>query len=166
MRWTEWAASLHQAGEPFCLINQGIQPVEAPAGAVGTSLIAVAHGIGDVAPLPEARRLLTGEAMRPPSPSHLKLRREGGGIAAQWTRRSHRGWDWIDEVGVPDDPFTELYRVKIAGPGGEVGFETATPGLVCDLTDLPAVEGEEILLTVATVGPRAVSHGISATLTL
>jgi hypothetical protein len=118
VRGTEWAAGAHRAGEPFCLINQSIQPVDLPAEAVGTSLAAIAHGIGDAAPLPQAQRILTGEAMRPPSPCHLRLWRESDGIGAQWVRRSHRGWDWLDEVSVPDDPFAELYRVTIEGPRG------------------------------------------------
>jgi len=134
------------------------------AGAAGVSLIAIAHGIGDVAPLLEVQRRVTGEAMRPPSPCHLKLWREGEAIGAGWVRRSHGGWQWLDEVGVPDDPFAELYRVTIEGPSGQVGFEVATPAFSCALAELPAVSGDEIRLTVATVGPRAVSHDISATL--
>jgi hypothetical protein len=162
-RGTEWAADGHQAGEPFCLVDQGIQPVEAPASAVGATLTAIAHGIGDIAPLPEAQRLMTGEAMRPPSPCHLELWRESGGISAQWVRRSHRGWDWLDEVGVPDDPFAELYRVTIEGPQGQMSFEVTTPAFNCALADLPAVSGGTIRLTVAMVGPLAISHGCTAT---
>ena len=166
-RGTEWAAGEHRIGEPFCLINHGILPIEVPAGAVGTELAAIAHGVGDAAPLPEARRNLTAEAMRPPSPCHLRLwRTDGGGIGAQWVRRSHGGWVWLDEVGVPDDRFAELYRVTIDGPGGQVILELASPGLACEPADLPASSGDAIRLTVATVGPRAVSHGISAILTL
>jgi hypothetical protein len=165
-RGTEWAAEVHQAGEPFCLIGRQIQPVEAPPGAVGANLAAVAHGIGDTAPLPEAQRLLTGEAMRPPSPCHLTIWRESGGIGARWVRRSHRGWDWLDGVGVPSDPFPELYRVTIEGLQGALVLETGAPSLACDLADLPGIAGEAIRLTVATVGPRAVSHGICATLNL
>ena len=165
-RGTEWASLEHGAGEPFCLIDQGILPMELGAGALGASMTAVAHGVGDTAPLPQAGRFLTGEAMRPPSPCHLRLRRETSAISAEWTRRSHRGWAWLDEVGVPDDPFAELYRVSIAGPSGEVSIEVPAPGFECALADLRAASGDLIQVTVATVGPRAISHGISATLTL
>ena len=165
-RGTEWAAGGHQSGEPFCLIGSGIQQVEPSPGAIGATLTAIAHGIGDAAPLPEAQRVLTGEAMRPPSPCHLKLWRESGGIGASWIRRSHRGWDWLDGVGVPDDPFAELYRVTIEGSRGQAVVETAMTSIACDLGDLPAPVGEAIGLTVVTIGPRAVSHGIAATLTL
>lgn len=165
-RGTEWAADAHQSGEPFCLIDQGIQPVEAPAGAVGTELSAIAHGVGDAAPLPDEGRILSGEAMKPPSPCHLKLWRDSDAIGARWIRRSHRAWDWLDEIGVPNDPFAELYRVTIEGPHGQVVYEVEEPTLICASANLPAVSGDAIRVTVATVGPRAVSHGVSATLTL
>ena len=87
-------------------------------------------------------------------------------MAVEWTRRSHGGWAWLDEVGVPGDPFAELYRVNIEGPAGQRILETQTPGLECPLGDLPADAGQTVRLTVVTVGPKAVSHGVSAILTL
>ena len=162
-RGTEWAAGRHRAGEPFCPIGPAVQAVEAPA---GSTLTAIAHGVGDSAPLPEVQRVVTGEAMRPPSPCHLKLWRDGSGISAQWVRRSHRGWDWLDEVGVPDDAFAELYRVTIQGPHGHVTFEVTTTSFHRALAELPAISGEMIELTVATVGPLASSHGCTATLVI
>ena len=164
-RGTEWAVEGHRVGEFLCMIDQSLRPVDLAAGAVGSRLTAIAHGIGDAAPLPEAERLVTGEALRPPSPCHLKLWLDGnGGIGAVWTRRSHRGWTWLDEVGVPDDPFAELYRVTIEGPAGTMVIETGVPKLLRAQTELPAVSGQSIRLAVVTVGPRAVSHEISATL--
>lgn len=166
-RGTEWAVGGHVAGEFFCLLDQNLRTVELPAGAIGSALTVVAHGIGDAAPLPDAQRLVTGEALRPPSPCHLKLWRDGsGGIGAQWTRRTHRGWAWLDEVGVPDDAFAERYRVAIEGPAGSVTIETDLPNLLIAPTELPASAGESIRLAVVTIGPKAVSHEISATLIL
>jgi hypothetical protein len=66
-------------------------------------------------------------------------------------------------VGVPDDPFAELYRVTIEGPQGQMSFEVTTPAFNCALADLPAVSGGTIRLTVAMVGPLAISHGCTAT---
>ena len=166
VRGTEWAAEGHAIGEPFCLIGHGILPVELGANAIGASLTAIAHGVGDVAPFPEEAHLVTGEAMRAPSPCHLRLRREGDGVAATWTRRSHGAWTWLDEVGSPEDPFAELYRVTVEGPLGTLSMESAAPTLTLALPDVPAGPGDAIELTVATVGPKAISHGISATLTL
>lgn len=157
---------MHRDREPFCLINEAIQPVELTLGALGSTLAAIGHGLGDAVPLPEARRLVTGEAMRPPSPCHLTLWCEGDGLRAQWIRRSHEGWEWLDEVGVPDDRFAELYRLTVEGSRGTVTFETSEPSFACDIAQLPAASGEAIKLTIATVGPRAVSHGIAAILTI
>jgi hypothetical protein len=166
-RGTEWAASDHTSGEPFCMIDPAVRPVEVPVGAIGASLTAIAHGVGDVAPLPQFQWPVVGEALRPPSPCRLKLWRDSAGdLCASWTRRSHRGWTWIDETGVPDDPFPERYRIRIDGAAGTTLIETEAPNLLASQADLPGETGEEIGLSVATVGPRAVSREISATIIL
>jgi hypothetical protein len=166
LRGTEWATANHAVGEPFCLIGPDMLASDLGASAVGGNLVVLAHGVGDVAPLPKAQRTVSGEAMRPPSPCHLKLRREGDVIAAIWTRRSHGAWTWLDEVDSPSDPFAELYRISIDGPQGSRSLEANAPALAYPLADLPAAPGDTIKFTVTTVGPKAVSHGISATLML
>jgi hypothetical protein len=45
-------------------------------------------------------------------------------------------------------------------------FETETPNIAWGADELLAGPGETILVSVATIGPKAVSHEISATLTL
>jgi len=166
-RGTEWATSSHVAGEVFCLINLSvIRPVELAASAVGAMLSATAHGIGDGAPLPSAQRMLTGEALRPPSPCHLKIVGDGAGIRAEWTRRSHRGWSWTDGIGVPDDPFAELYRVAIQGPSGSIAIETSDRMASFVLSELPAQAGQSLGLSVSTVGPAGVSRETVATIIL
>ena len=140
-----------------------IRPVELPASAVGASLSAIAHGIGDSAPLPTAQRLLTGENLRPPAPCHLKVSRAGADIQIQWTRRSHRGWAWSDGVGVADDPFPELYRVTVTGPAGQLVAEVAEARTSFGATELPAGPGETIAVGVAMVGSMAMSRETTAT---
>lgn len=163
-RGTEWAAADHCVGDAFCMIDQSLRPVDSGGGSMGSLLTAISHGIGDAAPLPRAQRFVTGEALRPPSPCHLTMWRDGsGGIGAEWIRRSHRGWTWLDEVGVPPDPFAELYRVTISGPAGSIQIETDVPKLLCAAAELPAESGQLIRLAVVTVGPKAVSHEASAT---
>ena len=165
-RGTEWAVGSHYIGEAFCLLDQAVRPIELSSSATGSELVGIAHGVGDVAPLPEAWRLLTGEAMRPPSPCHLKLWRDGSNLCAEWTRRSHRGWAWLDEVGVPGDPFEERYRVVIEGLAGSILVETDIPNSQWAIADMPAGAGEDVLVSVATVGPKAVSRQIFASLTV
>jgi hypothetical protein len=129
-------------------------------------LVATAHGVGDVAPLPEASRVVSGEAMRPPAPCHLKAVRTGGDIQVQWIRRSHRHWAWSDGVGDGADAFPELYRVMATGPGGETVVETAGRSILLGPAQIPGVAGQSIGLAVSTVGPAALSHPVLAALTL
>jgi hypothetical protein len=165
-RGTEWASGAHYVGEPFCLAElAAMRTIELEASALGAGLIATAHGVGDVAPLPEFERVVTGESMKPPPPCHLKLWRDGSTVTVVWVRRSHRGWAWVDGIGVADDPFPQLYRLILSGPGGTIAVESELPSKSFELAELPADEGEIITVSVATVG-LALSHAVSATLTL
>jgi hypothetical protein len=166
-RSTEWAASAHGIGDLFCLIEPNkLQSVRLESGSVGAVLTAAAHGVGDTAPVPEAGRLVSGETMRPPAPCHLQANKTGADLHLQWTRRSHRHWAWIDGIGDGADGFPELYRVTAAGPGGETMVETAERSLVLGAAQIPGEAGQMITMSVATVGPTAVSHAASASLTL
>ncbi|MCL6739884.1 phage tail protein [Sphingomonas sp. RB56-2] len=166
-RGTEWASATHAVGDRFCLIDvAAMKPVTLPPGSVGTALTATAHGIGDIAPLPVVERLIRGESLRPPSPSHLTLRRDGTSLVASWTRRSHRGWAWIDGVGVPDDPFPETYRLNLTGTGGTLTSESADCSAAFGLAELPGKAGEAIAMAVSIVGPAALSHPATASIIL
>lgn len=158
-RGTEWASSTHRIGELFCLIEPNkLQAVPLATGANGAMLTAVAHGIGDLPPVPQAGRPVSGEAMRPPAPCHLKAIRAGGGIQIEWERRSHRHWAWVDGIGDGVDSFPEMYRVTATGPGGETFVETAARSLQLGAAQIPGETGQLISLWVATVGPAALSH--------
>ena len=166
-RGTEWAASSHSAGERFCIFDPAaLRSVELPTSAVGATLSATAHGIGDSAPLPMALRGVTGESLRPLSPCHARLTRQGGDVRASWVRRSLRGWAWADGVGVSADPYPELYRLSLTGPGGELTAESGTDSATLPAGELPAGPGEEIVLAVTAVGPAALSRPAFATLRL
>jgi hypothetical protein len=166
-RGTEWAASAHGVGELFCLIDPTkLRSVPLATETAGAVLTAVAHGVGDVAPLPQADRLVSGEAMRPPAPCHLRATRSGSGIHVQWIRRSHRHWAWVDGVGDGADAFPELYRLAATGPGGETVVETAARSLLLGPAQIPGEAGQTIGLSVATVGPAALSHAIGTSITL
>lgn len=166
-RGTEWAAATHQAGEPFCMMDPGrVRSAPLAAGAVGAMLTAVAHGIGDVAPLPQASRSVSGEAMRPPPPCHLKAIRSGADILVQWVRRSHRQWAWVDSVGDGEDGFPERYRVTVEGLGGEAVVETSNRSVLLGESQIPGQAGQSITLSVVTLGPAALSHAARTTFTL
>jgi hypothetical protein len=166
-RGTEWAGAMHCVGERFCLSDTAkLAPVALPAGTTGADLKAVAHGIADVAPLPEVQRVVSGEAMRPPSVCHLHARRDGTSIHLSWVRRSQAGWSWNDGVDVPTDPFPENYLVKVTGPTGEMSFHTDRPEAIFDAVSLSAEPGQIVEVQVRTAGAMALSRprGISLTL--
>lgn len=165
-RATEWAAGSHLPGEPFCLIDPlTMVPINLGSEAVGGNLKAVTHGLADVAPLPEARRMISGEAMRPPSPCHFKAMRSGGGVTLSWVRRSFRNWAWADAIGDSVDGFPELYRLTIQGPAQQATFETAGRSITLGPAQIPAEPGQLIAASVVTVGPAALSRSATITLT-
>jgi hypothetical protein len=166
-RGTEWAAGSHAIGDAFCMIDRSATRfIELSASAAAAMLAATAHGIGDVAPLPSAQRLLSCESLRPPSPCHLSLWLVGTDLHAEWVRRSHRGWAWSDGVGVGEDPFGELYRLIVTGPAGQVAVESGATSASFSAAQLPATPGQQIVLSVAMVGPMALSREASATIIL
>ena len=117
-RGTEWAAGLHEAGEPFALIEaESLAAVEAPLGALGGEARLLASGLGD----PEgvaAARAVTGEAIRPPAPVHLGAERlANGDLALRWVRRSRNGWVWLSGSDTPLGEETESYRLTLSGEG-------------------------------------------------
>ncbi len=166
-RGTEWASAGHRVGERFCLLNSAaLAAVQLSPAATGASLKAVSHGIADVAPKPEVRRIVGGEAMRPPSVCHLRAQREGQSIRLSWVRRSLAGWSWTDGVGVPADHLPERYQVNMAGSGGELSLETDRPEAILDTEALPGDPGETLDIQVKTVGPMALSRPRSLSLTI
>lgn len=166
-RGTEWAAGLHAVGERFVMIEPGrISMIALSPSVVGARVNCTSFGIGDAAPQPLAQRLVTGEAMRPPSPCHLSLSRDGSGLRASWVRRTHRAWAWNDGVEAGPDSFPERYRVRLTGPGGEVEAETSTPTASFELAAIPAGPGEIIRVDVAMIGPAALSRDTSASFTI
>jgi hypothetical protein len=119
-RGTEWAAGDHQAGEGFALIEAaGARPIEMPPGlAAGTAVRLLASGVGDAEPV-EAEIVATGEALRPPSPVHLRAQAAGGGeILLSWVRRSRLGWSWTSGSDTPLGEESERYELELSGAGG------------------------------------------------
>jgi hypothetical protein len=128
---TEWAAGLHSPGEPFALIEaESLAVVEAPLGSLGGEARLLAQGLGD----PEgvlAVRTVTGEAMRPPAPVHLRAERlAGGDLALSWVRRSRAGWVWLSGSDTALGEETESYRLTLAGDGFTRSVTLASPAFL------------------------------------
>lgn len=127
-RGTEWAAGLHSPGEPFALIEaESLAMVEAPLGSLGGEARLLASGLGD----PDgvlAVRSVTGEAMRPPAPVHLRAERlANGDLALAWVRRSRSGWVWLSGSDTPLGEESESYRLTLAGEGFARSVTIAAP---------------------------------------
>lgn len=118
-RGTEWAAASHGPGEPFVLIEADVlAPIEPPLAALGGEARLIASGIGDGPEGASASCTLSGEALRPPSPVHLRAERlADGDIAISWVRRSKSGWAWLSGSDTPLGEEREAYRLTVSGAG-------------------------------------------------
>ena len=116
-RGTEWAASAHQIGEHFALIETASAlPVMLPPGfGPGGMVRLLASGLGDDEPA-EAALTVAGEALRPPSPVHLRAQLlANGDHLISWTRRSRAGWSWTSGSDTPLGEESESYRLTFTG---------------------------------------------------
>jgi hypothetical protein len=162
-RGTEWASALHAPGEPFALIEaESLAVVEAPLGSLGGEARLLAQGLGD----PDgvlAVRAVTGEAMRPPPPVHLRAERlADGGLALSWARRSRSGWVWLSGSDTPLGEETESYRLTLAGEGFERSLTLAAPAFLYTAAE-QAADGlaGPLTLTVVQLGTSAPSRPAS-----
>ncbi|HEX9965953.1 MAG TPA: phage tail protein [Allosphingosinicella sp.] len=127
-RGTEWAATLHFAGERFTLIEgESLAVVEAPLGSVGGEARLLAGSPGDPDGAAVARAV-TGEAMRPPAPVHLRAEAlANGDLALSWVRRSRSGWVWPSGSDTPLGEESESYLLTLSGPGFERTVALSAP---------------------------------------
>lgn len=138
-RGTEWAAGLHSPGEPFVLIEaESLAAIEVPPGALGATARVLATGLGD----PDgvlATREVSGEALRPPSPVHLRaLRRTNGDLALSWVRRSRSGWIWLSGTDTALGEESEAYRLTLSGAGSGRSLILSSPDYLYTATEQAA----------------------------
>jgi len=162
-RGTEWAAALHETGEPFALIEaESLAVVEAPLGSLGGEARLIAQGLGD----PDgvlAVRTVTGEALRPPPPVHLRAARlANGDLALSWVRRSRAGWTWLSGSDTPLGEEMEAYRLILAGEGFERSVTITAPAYLYTAAE-QAADGlaGPLTLEVVQLGTSAPSRPAS-----
>lgn len=162
-RGSEWAAAGHQAGESFVLLESAsLALIEPPAAARGGEARVMATGIGDATAV-EARVAIVGEALRPPSPAHLRAeRRPDGDIVITWVRRSRGGWAWLDGGDAPLGEETEAYRLLLSGGARERVATVAAPGFVYTAA-AQAADGATgtIAVELVQLGTHAASRPVS-----
>jgi len=139
---TEWACAAHDVGDRFCLIRPGtLQAIILPIWSLGATISASADG-GAI-----ASTQLEGEALRPPSPVNLTAQREpNGDLSVAWTRRSRRGFAWVDGIDAPLGEAREQYRVVISG--SQDGLESSV--------DEPAIVIADAVLSDLGIGPALI----------
>lgn len=162
-RGTEWAMGLHEVGEAFALLQlDRLRAVRLEPQLSGSTVTvrSVDGAISDDA-------LVTGEALRPPSPVKLRQSFTGAGeLEVQWVRRSRNGWAWLDEMDAPLGEMQERYRVRLIGPGGSFETETTEPWILISTATLASVGAGAGTLAVRQIGDRAVSHPAELIVTL
>lgn len=159
-RGTEWAASSHEAGEAFALIDPAsMMAVEPPLAALGGEARLLAQGPGDEESVTTSRPI-SGEALRPPSPVHLTAERlANGDIAINWTRRSRSGWAWIDGLDAPLGEEREAYSLTIRSGGATRSVSVDRPSWVYSAADqLGDGAAGPFTINVAQIGTWAPSH--------
>lgn len=110
---------------------------------------------------------IAGEAMRPPSPVHLKAWFDGAGnLQSSWVRRSRYGWSWLDGVDAPLGSSMELYRVTVAGTASVLEAETAVPQIEISLAQLSEIGSGDAMITVVQIGDLAPSRAASLPITI
>lgn len=117
---TEWAMGAHEPGEAFLLLEEErlAEPFVAQSGVEPGALLRLAAiGAGDAEPA-EAALVVSGEALIPPSPVHVRAVADGsGGWTIGWTRRSRGGWRWLSGSDAPLTEQSERYEVRLLRGG-------------------------------------------------
>jgi hypothetical protein len=161
-RGTEWATDAHALAERFTLLNaNSLQPIELPMEALGSAISLTARGLADdnASPISVTVR---GEALRPPSPVHLRaVRTLSGDLHATWVRRSRVGWSWLDGTDVAFGESLERYRVCVESAAGSVVLDTIAPEASFAGGQLAPLGGGPLTVSVVHVGDFAVSHPAS-----
>lgn len=117
-RGTEAAIGGHGANERFVMIAADAL-AEFAAGdiAIGSPVTVTAAGIGDGPEGVSATANVTGRAVTPLAPVHLRATWMRDTVRLAWTRRSRTGWAWSDGVDAPLGEEDERYVVRIEHAG-------------------------------------------------
>lgn len=166
-RGSEWAMSTHASGENFLLLDPArLQPLPLRTDAVGATVRVTPGGPGNET-ASATEHLVSGEALRPPSPVHLKAQvNPSGELSCTWIRRSAGGWSWSDGVDSPLGAAIEKYRVVLTGSGVSLAMETGAANAEFTAADVAAAGPGQLELSVVQVGDLAVSRAATLSFNL
>lgn len=143
------SATVHPAGAPFVLLDDAallVLPEDLAAmtgGGEATLQWAPCNGTA----LTEIAIAAVGQALRPLSPVHGRIRPDGaGGVTIGWTRRSRVDAGWRDHVDQPLGEAREMWRVSLIPPVPGMGpWELASPALTIGAGDLAALSSGHMM---------------------
>jgi hypothetical protein len=158
-RGTEWAIEPHPPGTAFVLLKpEALRAIPFTPEQINTVADVRALGLGDGSGT-VVQALVGGEALRPPSPVHLRVGSDGSdAVAFSWVRRSRSGWAWIDEVDAPLGESRERYRLRLAGGASSLEIETEVPETTIARSAVQALGAAPYEASVMQVGDHAVSR--------
>ena len=165
-RGSEWAMAGHIAGEPFLLVDvRALKGIVASASMIGTGVTVTAYGPGNDGQEPVVTRTVQGEAARQLSPAQLRgAVRSDGTLDLSWTRRSRRGYAWIDAVDVPPDLDLSGYRITITGSAASAEYSVTEPHLVLSVAQVTSLGAGPLTINARQAGSIGLSR--SATITI
>jgi hypothetical protein len=113
---TEMACPMHTPGEMFLLLDHAVQPLVLPSAMRGKELCLLPVIYGDTlilsAPDKQSTLTITGHAIAPMAPIHIRGWRDGNGtLHLRWQRRSRLLSPWRDYGDMPQDSTPECYEV-------------------------------------------------------
>ena len=163
--WDRLGDGLSCANEKFVLIQPGtLQEIALSPSAIGASISIRPRGLADDDSQP-IEGVVTGEAMRPPSPVDLQAEVQGdGALSLAWTRRSRLGWAWPSS----DPPLgesAERYRVTVQGSAATLTVALSEPRVVISADSLDGVTGL-MTITVVQIGDFAESRPLTTNITI
>ena len=158
-RGSEWAIGTHAVGDQFVLLEPArLLTVPLSRAQTGARLRVTPGGIAD-SEAPSAELAISGEAMRPPGPVHLRASfDEAWNLNCSWVRRSSLGWDWLDGVDAPLGCAVERYSATLQGGSQAVQIETIHAEAQFTAAQVAEAGSGDLALIVAQIGDYAMSR--------
>lgn len=155
----------HGQNEKFVLIRPDtLREVVLPPAAIGALVSIRPRGLAD----DEAQAIdcvVTGEALRPPSPIDLSAETQtDGALSLAWTRRSRLGWAWPG-ADAPLGESAERYRVTVQGSAATLTLEVQEPQVLIPADSLNEMTGA-VAISVVQIGDFAESRPVSISISI
>jgi hypothetical protein len=129
-----------------------LQPVPLPSWSIGATVTAA------IASRASASLNFAAENLRPLSPIDATAERlSNGDLALSWTRRSRRGFAWVDGVDAPLGETREQYRIVVSGSGDAVELRSTETQVTIPGATLSLLGSGAAMVEVQQIGDFAAS---------